>query len=77
MVPAIRPSALQTFKGIIHLSGYYLEIGIDTLECEYSTASSTGSWICFVEWAQYLTSLLIISILVFYCLTINHQNSEI
>lgn len=47
MVPAIRPSALQSLRGIIHLSGYYLEIGIDTLECEYSTASPTGSWICF------------------------------
>lgn len=32
MVPAIWPSALQTLKGFIHLSRYYLEIGIDTLE---------------------------------------------
>lgn len=78
MVPAIWPSALQTLKGIIPLSRYYLGIGIDTLDkCEYSAISSAGSWICFLEWEQYLTSLLIISILVFYCLTANAPNPEI
>lgn len=59
-------------QGIIHLSRYYLGIGIDTLnKCEYSTAFSTGPWIYFLEWKQYLMSLLIIFILMFYCLTAN------